>query len=230
MEKVISSSSGGSKKAHRRGHKLKPKMTKEERCAKYTAIARGRRERSREKGLVCYRCRKTGHSAQNCPEPTTDGGGGGEGGKGAMKKKGGNICYKCGSMEHRIQVCPKIKPWLRKGKLDFGKLGDLPYANCYVCNKSGHLASHCPESDKGVYPKGGSCRICESVAHFAADCPENPENKKGRKRSNNNLDGSDVCVKVVTIDEYLEEPVVEKKVVKSEKKKKKVVNFRDTSG
>mmetsp|Transcript_3664 Transcript_3664/g.7655 ORF Transcript_3664/g.7655 Transcript_3664/m.7655 type:complete len:242 (-) Transcript_3664:209-934(-) len=227
---------GGKKAPRRKGpKKIKPKMTKEERRAKYTAIARGRRDshmsRQREKHLVCYRCRKTGHSAENCTEAAPDGAGGG-GGKGTTtppsqrKRGGGNICYKCGSFEHRIQTCPKIKPFLRPGraKLDFGKLGDLPYANCYVCNKSGHLASYCPESSRGVYPRGGSCRECGSVDHYAADCPEKKKLGKNRPGDEDD-DASNASSNPATIDQYLEEPAAEDEVKKIAKKKKKVVNF-----
>lgn len=209
--------------------KPKPKITKAERREKYTAIARGRREayvtKSRDKDLVCYRCRKSGHSAENCKEvPANADGGEGKAAMPASKKLGGNICYKCGSTDHRIQICPKIKPFLKPGrnkeKLDFGKLGDLPYANCYVCSKSGHLASHCPENTKGVYPQGGSCRECGSVDHFGWDCPTK---KKGFKNRDDD-DASNASDKSVTIDQYLEEPAVCVKVKKSTKKKK-VVNF-----
>jgi len=193
------------KKARMRGpNNNKPKITKEERRLKYTAKARDRREaaqaRSRDRDLTCYRCRKSGHSAENCKHAPAadaantavdDGGGGGEGGggkggatsgsifatptPGRKRKKGGNICYKCGSTEHRIQLCPRIKPFLKRGngsRIDYGKIGDLPFAECYVCNRTGHLASHCPSSDKGLYPRGGACRVCGSVDHLAADCPK----------------------------------------------------------
>ncbi|KAL3762700.1 hypothetical protein ACHAWU_001645 [Discostella pseudostelligera] len=217
----------------------KPKMTKEERRAKYTAIAHNRRDaniaRARDKHIMCYRCRKTGHSAENCKniadaksDDGEDTGGRGEG-KEKMsynKKQGGNICYKCGSTEHRIQACPKIKPFLPPGgknkKIDFGKIGDLPFANCYVCNKSGHLASHCPESAKGLYPQGGSCRECGSVYHFVADCPEKDNAKRTRHESDDRGDDDDSLV----IDQFLEDedPVVEEKVEKKAKKRK-VVRF-----
>ncbi|KAL7529309.1 hypothetical protein ACHAWF_002934 [Thalassiosira exigua] len=217
--------------------KMKPKMTKEERRAKYTAIARGRREahitRKRDKHLMCFRCRKAGHSAENCPQALDgddDGGAAAVASRGRKRAQGqgGNLCYKCGSVEHRIQQCPKIKQFLRagkgKGRIDFGKLGDLPYANCYVCNQSGHLASHCPKNDRGLYPRGGSCRECGSVDHFAADCPEK---MKGEDQSGKNDDNASVVSsESVTIDRYLEEPSVafEEKPEKSTKKRK-VVNF-----
>mmetsp|Transcript_13431 Transcript_13431/g.29167 ORF Transcript_13431/g.29167 Transcript_13431/m.29167 type:complete len:236 (-) Transcript_13431:319-1026(-) len=235
MEQGGSSSATSSapvgKKAHRKGPKTnKPKITKEERRAKYTDIARNRRQaketKQRDQHVVCYRCRKTGHSVENCRNAPESADGGGGKAASSTKKKGGNICYKCGSIEHRIQMCPKIKPFLKgkgaKSRIDFGKIGDLPYANCYVCNKSGHLSSHCPESTKGLYPLGGSCRECGSVYHYAVDCPETKKGKKGP--DDNDDDASNASVKSVTIDQFLDEPVVEEKVEKS-KKKKTVVNF-----
>mmetsp|Transcript_29381 Transcript_29381/g.60954 ORF Transcript_29381/g.60954 Transcript_29381/m.60954 type:complete len:287 (+) Transcript_29381:191-1051(+) len=61
-----------SKPKGKKGRKIKPKITKEERRAKYTALARARRDKhmdkQRDKNLICYKCRKRGHSAENCVE------------------------------------------------------------------------------------------------------------------------------------------------------------------
>jgi zinc finger CCHC domain-containing protein 9 len=255
------------------GRPNKPKMTKEERRAKYTAKAHARRDaamaRSRDRDLTCYRCRKTGHSSENCkyaPESSKkmttgkdddddddddderngggEGGGGMDGGTtapptpqhaGRKRKKGGNICYKCGSTEHRIQLCPRIKSFLQKmgGKnakrIDYGKLGDLPFADCYFCNASGHLASYCPMSDKGLYPRGGSCRECRSVDHLAVDCPEKKngmEENEGKGGLSDNDANSVESSNSVTIDRYLEETADaedEKKTIS--KKKRRIVKF-----
>ena len=220
------------KKPHRKGRKPpKEKMTKEERRAKYTQIARDRREknmtRARDKYLICYRCRKQGHSAESCTvELDADGEGGevvGDSGGGSkpagQKKKQGLICYKCGSTEHRIQQCAKIKSFIKPGqkKIDFGKIGVLPFASCYVCNKSGHLSSYCPDSKNGVFPKGGTCNECGVPGHFAADCPN--KNKK------NDDDDKSVSSNSVTIEQYLDEPGEEKKEAKKSAKKRKVVQF-----
>ena len=197
-------------KPKRHKGKTKPKMTKEERRAKYTAIAHDRRDkrmqRAREKDITCYRCRKKGHSAENC---TASGD--------VRTKKGGMICYKCGSTEHRIQMCVKIKPYLKgkDTKLDFGKLGELPFANCFVCNESGHLSSYCPQNKKGgIFPDGGVCRECGEAGHFAKDCP---------KKSGKDDDDGSVSSNSVTIEQYLEDE--EDKEVKKAPKKKKVVKF-----
>ncbi|KAL7482148.1 hypothetical protein ACHAW6_007850 [Cyclotella cf. meneghiniana] len=216
--------------AKKRKGKAKVKMTKEERRAKYTALARDRRDkqitRIRDKNLVCYRCRKKGHSAESC---TAGGGDGKDHGRGngtkatlSGKKRAGMICYKCGSTEHRIQQCARIKPFLKPGqtKVDFGKVGELPFANCYVCNESGHLASYCPKNTGGVFPHGGSCRECGEPGHFAADCPNN--NKTNCAAED---DDSSSSSNSVTIEQYLEEPDEKEQVKKSPKKKRKVVNF-----
>ena len=232
---------------HRRKRKggPKPKMTKEERRAKYTAIAHNRRDaniaRARDKHIMCYRCRKTGHSAENCKNvAATEKSDCSEGREGKGEKfsqpnkkqrgSGGNICYKCGSTEHRIQACPKIKPFLPPGgknaKIDFGKIGDLPYANCYVCNKSGHLAGHCPASNKGLYPQGGSCRECGSVYHFVADCPEKDKTKRTKNGKGDDDASNASSSDSVVIDQFLEDeqPRVEDNVEKKTKKRK-VVQF-----
>lgn len=197
-------------------------MTKEERRAKYTAIARDRRDkrvkRNHEKDIICYRCRKKGHSAEHC---TADGNNNTKNNN-TKSKKASMICYKCGSTEHRIQQCAKIKPYLKNkndAKIDFGKLGDLPYANCYICNESGHLSSFCPKNTKGgVFPDGGVCRECGEGGHFAKDCP-NKNKKKG-----DDDDGS-VSDNSVAIEEFLEDEDEKKEGVKKAPKKKKVVNF-----
>lgn len=214
MEDTIKAAGKSPQKPKPKKHKgkAKVKMTKEERRAKYTSIARGRRDkrvaRTREKDLICYRCRKKGHSAESC---TADGA------AKETKKKGGMICYKCGSTEHRIQQCAKIKPFLKgksDTKIDFGKLGDLPFANCYICNESGHLSGFCPKNTKGgVFPDGGVCRECGESGHFAKECPT-----KGKRD-----DESVQSEKSVTIEQYLEDEE-EKKDVKRVRKKK-VVNF-----
>ena len=206
---------------NRRGIKgTRPKMSKEERRAKYTAIARNRRQahvnKARDRHLVCYKCREVGHSAENCPE------------KGAVKG-GSSLCFKCGSLDHRLSACPQVKKF-RKGnqRLDFTQLGALPYASCFVCNEKGHLSSTCPSNkSKGLYVNGGSCNFCGSKNHLAVDCPEknktheNAPDKAG-ERGNGGVDA--------TIDEFLDEDDV-CKIAPTEKKKQhskrkgKVVNF-----
>ena len=210
------------KKKNRKGIKAaKPKMSKEERREKYTAIARNRRQshvnKARDRHLVCYKCRVVGHSADNCPEK----GGGGD--------SANSCCFKCGSVDHRLSACPQVKKFLKGNqRLDFTKLGALPYASCFVCNEKGHLSSSCPNNkNKGLYVNGGCCRTCGSQMHLAIDCPE--KNKKHEdapdKVGEGESGGADA-----TIDEFLDEedvckvaPVEKKK--QHSKRKGKIVNF-----
>lgn len=204
---------------NRKGMKApRPKMSKEERRAKYTAIARNRRQshvnKARDRHLVCYKCRTVGHSAENCPER-----GGGN--------SASSLCFKCGSLDHRISACPQVKRFLkgRNQRLDYTKLGALPYASCFVCNEKGHLSSTCPiNKNKGLYVNGGCCNTCGSKNHLAIDCPE--KNKKGGERDNERENGGVDA----TIDKFLDEedvckiaPMERKK--QHSKRKGKVVNF-----
>lgn len=146
------------KAAAKHSGKGKPKLTKEERRAKYTQIARDRsskqRARNAARTLVCFQCRKRGHAVSDCPE-----------------RKEVSCCYKCGSVEHPLAKCPKRND------------GDesLPFATCFVCKETGHLASQCPQNDKGVYVHGGACKHCGSKQHKVTDCPEREKTKQKTK-------------------------------------------------
>jgi cofilin len=46
------------------------------------------------------------------------------------------------------------------------------YAECFICKNVGHLASQCPEnSNKSIYPRGGSCFTCGGTDHLSRYCP-----------------------------------------------------------
>lgn len=142
----------------------KPKITKEERRAKYTAIARKRREKLNSRGprhhgkneIVCYQCRQAGHTVGNCPMK----------GSGSVENEQ-LLCYKCGSTAHSLSECPKRN-----------SSNKLPFATCFICKEKGHLASGCPENKNGIYVNGGSCRFCGSRDHLATVCPDKKKKKK----------------------------------------------------
>lgn len=71
------------------------------------------------------------------------------------------VLLRCGSSNHTLSKCRKPR----------GKANSLPFASCFVCKGTGHLASTCPQNEKGVYPNGGSCGLCNKVDHLARDCP-----------------------------------------------------------
>ena len=142
------------------------KLTKSERKIKYTLRAVERRnaktQKKKETRMICFHCRKKGHSAINCPEKATN--------LNSSVNAESSICYKCGSSEHRLATCPKRKN-KRNSKVGSYDNEELPYATCFICNAMGHLASQCKKNTNGIYVAGGSCRECGSKAHIAADCP-----------------------------------------------------------
>jgi hypothetical protein len=143
------------KKAH--GPKgPKPKITKEERRAKYTRLAKERREkqakRERSRDVVCFKCRAKGHTSSDCGQQAVV------------------LCYKCGSTEHSLKECSEY----RKGDTD------LKFASCYFCGEKGHLASTCPDNSRGIYVNGGACRKCGSTQHISAECPMSTANKPAK--------------------------------------------------
>lgn len=71
----------------------------------------------------------------------------------------------CENARFRIQVF--VNFWMIS---NFSTPVGFKYATCYVCKKTGHLASQCPENDKGIYPDGGCCRFCGSIRHLARNC------------------------------------------------------------
>ncbi|KAL0965291.1 hypothetical protein UPYG_G00279350 [Umbra pygmaea] len=110
-----------------------------------------KRQSDKKSNMVCFKCRQPGHGLADCPEAEGD------------EELGVDICYRCGSTEHEIQRCRvKIDP----------ALGEYPYAKCFICSKTGHLSSSCPDNPKGVYAAGGCCGLCGSVEHFQKNCPE----------------------------------------------------------
>lgn len=177
----------------------KAKMTKEERRAKYTAIARERQQRHKSKDLVCYNCRERGHSIQQCPR---------QGATSSRKKEqkvAAAICYKCGSTEHTLSRCK------RKDEND----DSLPFATCFICGELGHLASTCPKNEHGIYVNGeGCCKRCGSKHHRGSDCPDSK--KKNEKQPE--LGGR---VEEVDVNDLLEGAADDRKVTIPDRKKSK---------
>ncbi|KAL6299338.1 hypothetical protein BKA93DRAFT_608332 [Sparassis latifolia] len=78
-----------------------------------------------------------------------------------MGKNTVGICYRCGSHKHNLSRC----------KEPVDPSNPLPFASCFVCSGSGHLASSCPQNQsKGIYPNGGCCKLCGETTHLAKDC------------------------------------------------------------
>jgi zinc finger CCHC domain-containing protein 9 len=161
------------KNHNRRSNNKNKKLTKQERRAKYTKLARERRDsqltRQYSKRLICYSCRQLGHVSRDCPENT------------AETKQQQSCCYKCGSTEHLVHTCPQLlfddqQHASTSSQRVVSSFYDqeLPFAVCYICKESGHLASTCPQNDgHGIYVKGsGGCRTCGSTQHKAKDCPK----------------------------------------------------------
>ena len=197
----------------------KPKMTKEERRAKYTEIARKRRLKqqggggrgrgnygggnSKNKTVVCYQCRQPGHTIAECPNKEKNNSSKAidnddEFAAVSSSLPSSSICYKCGSTEHSLAQCPKRKMNNKRKQRNGGdgddgaeddELEDLPFATCFLCKQKGHLVSSCPQNQRGIYVNGGCCRICGSQQHRATDCPDNANKKKKNKTKSG--DGDD---------------------------------------
>ena len=84
--------------------KIAGKITYEELADKLSREERSNRRRlgrieERQSSQVCFKCRKAGHSIQDCPLVKSD------------HEQGTGICYKCGSTEHAVSRCnAKVEP------------------------------------------------------------------------------------------------------------------------
>lgn len=197
-----------------REKKQLPKITQDERDAKFskTQSLEEEREAAAAKFTICLGCRRRGHAFKDCP----------------MSKKrlnldeGAFICYNCGSNQHRLQNCPSERD----------PSGHLPFASCFVCKGRGHISRDCPQSDHGLYPRGGCCHICGSINHLAKLCPDkeiptpNADNDEGegdisgKKRSaETGDDDNDNFIKFD--DDFQDEDADAKKKHKKSKKHRK---------
>lgn len=188
-------------KASQQVKNKKTKITKEERKQKYTEKAREKRTRGFIKmnnvNTVCFRCRKKGHTVNECTSMVD----GDSDLSIGSKKEGTNeissnrmgvetrMCYKCGSMDHPLKKCPKLdfkeKNYNGKDSLDFGKM-KLPFVTCFVCNQMGHISSQCGQNKKGIYVNGGCCKECGNNDHVYSNCPK--RKKPGEKEITQNFE------------------------------------------
>ncbi|KAG0254056.1 hypothetical protein BG011_006000 [Mortierella polycephala] len=176
-----------------------------ERAEKFAEKRRLRKKQVKTKAIICFVCRKNGHSAKDCE---------------GSKDMGVGMCYSCGSLEHKTQDCKKLSKDGNKFK----------FATCFVCKEQGHLAGACPKNEKGMYPKGGSCRFCNKVDHLAKDCKLTKEEvgtfTLGKIDLVQGADDDDYHIFVDEKRRLTEEQKAVKKMVKATvKAPKKVVSF-----
>ena len=111
--------------------------------------------------LKCLLCKKKGHIVAECKENNE------KKDESVIKDYSNNnyskdkICFNCGKVDHSIYAC-NIPVDMK----------NLPFADCFICKNKGHLSSHCPNSENGIYIKGGSCFNCNSKEHLAKNCPQ----------------------------------------------------------
>ncbi|WWC89769.1 uncharacterized protein L201_004695 [Kwoniella dendrophila CBS 6074] len=156
--------------------------------AKHAEERKQKRNEQKNANVTCFACRGVGHASRDCPNVLL-GAAGEDGENSGMKRKGGKAgsqvtgggkCYRCNSNEHSLHGCPE----------PIDSSNPTPFATCYICLKSGHLASSCASNGgKGIYVNGGECKVCKSVEHRAKDCPDDPRRQSSSYNENDNEEG-----------------------------------------
>ncbi|ORZ32284.1 hypothetical protein BCR44DRAFT_66129 [Catenaria anguillulae PL171] len=159
----------------------------------------------KKKSQICFSCRQPGHSIKECtsvsssnPSSPT---------KSSSSSSTPDLskvkCYLCGASKHTLKDCParfKAPRDEATGKVI------LPYAQCFHCNETGHLAGQCPKNERGMYLNGGCCHICGSVQHLAKDCkPSKVEEEMatmvGTVTADQSADADDVFIALHNMDQ-----------------------------
>ncbi|KAI9173219.1 hypothetical protein H9P43_007350 [Blastocladiella emersonii ATCC 22665] len=183
----------------------------------------------KKRSTICFHCRQPGHAIKECPSlpssasssPTKVGG---TDDAPVVPAAAAVKCYLCGSALHTVKGCPSRHSAKRD---EHGNLV-YPYATCFICNATGHLASQCPKNERGMYPHGGACKFCGSVQHLARDCkPTKPADEGptvGTVEVDQSPDADDVFVALERMDK---EKVASKaiKVAAPVRMVKRVVKF-----
>ena len=123
------------------------------------------------KGVICHKCKKTGHISSNCPMQSNNN-------RNKFRKEINNQnnqndernekdnsikCYNCGKVGHKTYDCPQ-----KQGKL------------CYICGKPGHISSKCPEKNH----KTGKRNMDEDEKEYNYN-KEDIDNENENEKNNN---------------------------------------------